>query len=246
MSRSQMQWFLTIAGLSGIVSVFLPFTWDVRPFKAAWLYLFVTQPGLDKDIWFFAAPFLSSAVISVSLIRWNFSGRLSLFERIILYIIGLSVMVIVLRTYFRFMADVIGNLFNSYWNLFSSNWNIFSSNFWNQYISMIMNYRDPQLLMSLILSASSFIAGIILVIRNHRQGKYKYPSPIMLMQTAYVSNGIFCLVGFWRGWQTGAYFALVTVSVYVAQMVRNIFQKKIISRQIEVAPQIPSRYSIQT
>jgi hypothetical protein len=124
------------------------------------------------------------------------------------------------------MADTTGNIINSYWNLLSSTWNIFSSNFWTQYISIIMNLRDPQMLMALIISTGSLIAGIILVVRNHRFGKYKSLSPIILMQTAYVSNGIFCLSGFWRGRQTGAYFTLATVIVYVAQMVWIGFQKK--------------------
>jgi hypothetical protein len=228
MNRSPIQWLLTIAGLSGIVSIFLPFTWNVSPFKAAWLCPFGDHSG-DREIWLLAAPFLLSAVISVSLIRWNLSGRFFLLEKIFMYLISLSVVVIVIRTNILFMAEAIRNLSGSYWDLFSSNWNIFSSNFWNLYISDILNYHNSKMQMSLILSVGSLIADIFLVIRNRRHGKYKSLSPIMLMQTAYLNNGIICLIEFMRGWQIGAYFTLVTVIVYVAQMVWIGFQKKDIS-----------------
>jgi len=63
-------------------------------------------------------------------------------------------------------------------------------------------------------------------------GKFKSLSPIMLMQTAYLNNGIICLIAFWggwEGWQIGAYFTLMTVIAYAAQMVWIGFQKKEIS-----------------
>ncbi|MHB9070613.1 MAG: hypothetical protein ACYC54_09625 [Sedimentisphaerales bacterium] len=37
--------------------------------------------------------------------------------------------------------------------------------------------------------------------RNHRICKFKNLSPILLMQTAYFSNAIFCLIGFWEDLQ---------------------------------------------
>jgi len=190
MNRSPIQWFLTIAGLSGIASIFLSFTWSVSPFEAV----------LEAP-WFLGAPFLLSVVISASVIRWNLTGRSSLLEQIITYLVGLSMMVVVISSNFRFSSD--GGR------------------------------------MAVIFSASSLIAGIFLVIRNHRLGKFKNFSPIMLMQTAYLGNGIFCLIGFCRGvfggggfgegWRIGAYFAIVTVIVYAAQMVWISCQKKTIS-----------------
>jgi len=78
-------------------------------------------------------------------------------------------------------------------------------------------------------SLSSLIAGIFLVIRNYRLGEFKNLSPIMLMQTAYLGNTIFCLIAFWGDWQIGAYFTLATVIVYAAQMVWISCQKKTIS-----------------
>lgn len=89
--------------------------------------------------------------------------------------------------------------------------------------------QDSSEVMPHIFSASSLIAGIFLVVRNHRIGKFRNLSPIMLMQTAYLGNGIFCLIGFWRSWEIGAYFGLATVIVYAAQMVWISCQKKTIS-----------------
>jgi hypothetical protein len=202
MTRSPIQWILTIAGLSGIISIFLPFTWDVRPLDAVLFRPSMVPSDSATDIWFLATPFLLSAVISASVIRWNFSCRSTLSERTIPYLLGSAVMVIVTRTNIILVVEGVRNFF------------------------------DSKMLMLFILSAGSLIAGIFLVIRNHRLGKYKSLSPIMLMQTAYVSNGIICLIrywGGWGGWQIGAYYTLVTVSVYVAQMVWIGFQKKDIS-----------------
>jgi hypothetical protein len=185
MNRSPIQWFLTIAGLSGIASIFLPFTQGVSPLAA-----FVD--GFPRMV--LGAPFLLSVVISASLIRWNLTGRSSLLGQRITYLIGLSMMAVVIRAYFI----------------------------------------DDVMWMASIFAASSLIAGIFLVIRNHRIGKFKNLSPIMLMQTAYISNGLFCLIGFGfvfrvGGLQIGAYFTVVTVIVYAAQMAWISCQKKTIS-----------------
>jgi hypothetical protein len=191
MNRSPIQWFLTIAGLSGIASIFLSFTADVSPFEAAF----------DKDLWFVGAPFVLAVVISASLIRWNLTGRSSLLEQVITYLIGLSMMAVVISTFLKGSSDEERTV--------------------------------------VIFSASSLIAGIFLVIRNHRIGKFRNLSPIMLMQTAYLGNGILCLIsfcrgvlgagGFGEGWQIGAYFSIATVIVYAAQMVWISCQKKTIS-----------------
>jgi hypothetical protein len=189
MNRSPIQWFLTIAGLSGIASIFLNFTWSVSPFEAAF----------NKDLWFAGAPSLLAVVISASVIRWNLTGRSSLLEQIITYLIGLLMTAVVISTLFRAPSD---------------------------------EWRTA------IFSASSLIAGIFLVIRNHRIGKFRNLSPIMLMQTAYLGNGVIFLIStcrgvlgggcFGEGWQIGAYFAIATVLVYAAQMVWISCQKKTI------------------
>jgi hypothetical protein len=188
MNRSPIQRFLTIAGLSGIASIFLSFTADVSPFEAAF----------DKDLWIVGAPFLLAVVISAYVIRWNLTGRSSLLEQIIAYLIGLSMMAVVISTIIR--------------GLFVGEW------------------------MTVIFSASFLIAGIFLVIRNHRLGKFENLSPVMLMQTAYLGNGVICLIsfcrgvlgagGFGEGWQIGAYFTIAAVIVYAAQMAWISCQKK--------------------
>jgi hypothetical protein len=188
MNRSPIQWFLTIAGLSGIASIFPNFTWSNSPLAAAF----------DRHLWFLGAPFLLSVIISASVIRWNLTGRLSLLEQIITYLIGLSMIAVVFSTIYR--------------GLFKSE-----------------RAMQSEEMMLAIFIASSLIAGIFLVIRNHRLGEFKNLSPIMLMQTAYLGNGILLLIDFWRNWQIGAYFTLVTVIVYVAQMAWISCQKKTIS-----------------
>lgn len=93
-------------------------------------------------------------------------------------------------------------------------------------------FLDSDILINRILavvSASFLIAGIFLVIRNYRIGKFRDISPIMLMQTVCISDGIFCLIMFWGGWEFGAYFVLFAVIVYAAQMVWISCQKKTIS-----------------
>ncbi|MCJ7777173.1 MAG: hypothetical protein MUP16_02515 [Sedimentisphaerales bacterium] len=192
MNRSPIQWFLTIAGLSGIASIFLSFTWSVSPVEAV-------LEGFAENVRIFllGAPSLLSVVISASLIRWNLTGRSSLLEQIISYLIGFSMVAVVIST-----------------------------------IIFVLSEGSREGRMPVIFSVGTLIAGIFLVIRNHRLGKFKNLSPIMLMQTAYLGDGIFCLIGSWGswgGWQIGAYFTLVTVIVYAAQMVWISCQKKTIS-----------------
>jgi hypothetical protein len=194
MNRSPIQWFLTIAGLSGIASIFLPFTYGISPFKA-FLELF-KDSLLFQDIWILGFPFMLSVVISASVIRWILSGWSSLLEQVITYLIGISMNVFVIRT-----------IFDSFYG--------YSSGLGE--------------MMSVIFLASSLITGIFLVVRNHRIGKLKNLSPIMLMQTAYLGNGMFCLIEYWDDWQIGAYLTLMTVIVYAAQMAWISFQKKTIS-----------------
>lgn len=186
--RSRIQWFLTIAGLSGIVSIFLSFTWEVSAMDAVTYML--RDPKVDYiAIFLRGTPFFSSVIISAFIIRWGLSGRLSLLEQIITYFMGLSMMAVVISMNFMFLYET-----RAY-------------------------AHDLSEIMAVVFSAGSLIAGVFLVIRNHRLGKFKNLSPIMLMQTAYFSNGISCLIGFWKeGWQIGAYFTLVTVIVYAAQM----------------------------
>jgi len=101
-------------------------------------------------------------------------------------------------------------------------------------ISSNFRLSDEGGMIAVIFSAISLIAGIFLVIRNYRLGEFKNLSTIMLMQTAYLGNGIWLLITFWGDWQIGAYFTLATVIVYAAQMVWLSCQKKTI---LAVKPQ---------
>jgi hypothetical protein len=186
-NRSLIQWILTIAGLSGVASIFLPFFSIVGGFSPF-------EVAFDREYWIFGAPSLLTIVISASLIRWNLTGRLSLLEKIIIYLIGLSMMAVVMNTYFEVLhSDILGAWISGFF------------------------------------SASFLIAGIFLVIRNLRIGKFRALSPIMLMQTVCIGDGIFCLIFFGGGWEFGAYFVLFAVIVYAAQMAWISCQKKIIS-----------------
>jgi len=67
MNRRKVHLFLAIAGLTGVVSLFIPFTWDVSPMKAL----------LDKDFWKLAAPFFLTILISIASFRWLITGSFS-------------------------------------------------------------------------------------------------------------------------------------------------------------------------
>jgi hypothetical protein len=62
-------------------------------------------------------------------------------------------------------------------------------------------------------------AGAVVVSTNWRAGTPRAENAVIAMQVAYLANASFCLIGFFPDWDIGACFALVTVSLYVAQMV---------------------------
>lgn len=194
MNRSTIQWFLTLAGLSGIASIFLKFAHNVSPFAALDYHFGIfCYSSSEDELWVLGAPFLLSVIIFAFIIRWCLSVKLSLIEQIVGYLIGLSIIVIVIWTNFAVTSD--------------------------------LGFAH-EVMMAVIFSISFLIAGIVLVIRNLRVGKFKNFSPIMLMQTAYLGNAILCLIGFWGNWQIGAYLTLATVIVYAAQMIWISCQKK--------------------
>lgn len=61
--------------------------------------------------------------------------------------------------------------------------------------------------------------GLFLVNRSLKIEKLKMFSPIMAMQTAYLGNCVFCLIGFYDDLEIGAYCALVTAVLYVVHMI---------------------------
>ncbi len=88
MIRSPIQWFLTLAGLSGIAAIFLPFTFDVSPWVAithegAW------DIGAILLLPMLGVPFLLSVFTGVLTIRWNISCSISLPERTFSYFVSI-------------------------------------------------------------------------------------------------------------------------------------------------------------
>jgi hypothetical protein len=92
MNHRKVHLMLTIAGLTGIVSLFLPFTWDVSPMKAL----------LDKDFWKLAAPFFLSVLISIASLRWITTGSFGRTLQIIGY--GISALSAIVTISFFFTA----------------------------------------------------------------------------------------------------------------------------------------------
>lgn len=70
--------WLTLAGLTGIVSLFMPFTWSVSPMQAI----------LERDFWKLASPFFLSVLISIASLRWIISGSFSRTSQIFGYVIS--------------------------------------------------------------------------------------------------------------------------------------------------------------
>lgn len=60
--------------------------------------------------------------------------------------------------------------------------------------------------------------GMWLIVRNARARLPRALNAAIAMQVVYVMNGVFALIGFFEDWDTGAYFALATVFVYVIQL----------------------------
>jgi hypothetical protein len=61
-------------------------------------------------------------------------------------------------------------------------------------------------------------AGAAVVSTNWRAGTSHTEKAVIAMQVAYVANASFCLIAFFPFWDIGACFALITISLYVAQM----------------------------
>jgi hypothetical protein len=78
LSQQKVHLLLAIAGLTGIASLFLPFTMSVSPMQAL----------LEKDFWKLAAPFFLSVLISIASLRWIIMGSFSRTWKTIAYIFG--------------------------------------------------------------------------------------------------------------------------------------------------------------
>ena len=61
--------------------------------------------------------------------------------------------------------------------------------------------------------------GVFILVSTRRDAMLQPYRAIMSMQIAYVANALLCLGAFFGQWQIGAYFSLVTVIVYLTQII---------------------------
>lgn len=71
---------------------------------------------------------------------------------------------------------------------------------------------------SLLVAPIVLIMGGVLVVRGRRRGLPGGLTTLMSLQVAYLANCLLCLIAFFGEWQAGAYFALLTALVYLAQI----------------------------
>jgi hypothetical protein len=65
----------------------------------------------------------------------------------------------------------------------------------------------------------TLLLGAYFLLRNSRKLWCKDFNPVLAIETAYLANVLLCLIAFFRDWQVGAYFVLVTASVFVLQII---------------------------
>ena len=81
---------LTAVGMTGIVGLFLPFTYGASPVDAV----------SDKQLWRLALPFFLAVLASAASIRWVISGSFSGRERAIAYLVSASMAGVTLSLWF--------------------------------------------------------------------------------------------------------------------------------------------------
>lgn len=90
LTQQKVHLWLAIAGLIGIVSLFLPFTMSVSPMQAL----------LEKDFWKLAAPFFLSILISIASLRLLITGSFSRSWLTIGYVISAGSAIITISFFF--------------------------------------------------------------------------------------------------------------------------------------------------
>jgi hypothetical protein len=164
----------TLLGFAGIVSLFLPFTYDESPVSAV----------TGRDFWRLALPFFLAVPVSLASIRWIMTGTLSQFERVAGYVVSIIVACLTMSLYFQDTSP--------------------------------SGTRDW---ISIVIPPVTFISGGFLVIKKGRKYLPLGLNMLVSLQVAYLANCLLCLVAFFGEWQAGAYFALLTAVVYLAQIV---------------------------
>lgn len=90
--------------------------------------------------------------------------------------------------------------------------NLFLENLWD-------SLHDVRFWLALVIPLLPMLCGVYVVIKNLRSKGPKEVSALMTMQIVYLSNALLCLIMFFKEWQIGAYFVVVTSGVYLTQIV---------------------------
>lgn len=197
-NRWNVHLFLAFAGTTGIVGLFLPFSYDTSPILAL----------LNAYVWQLGFPFFLSIFIIAATIRWIITGALLKVEKVIAYFVSVVAIVVTLSF-------------------------IFNGEMWPS------NFQEW---LSVLISIAVLLSGAFLVYRNSKKRTTKVSNPLIAMQTAYLTNCMFCLVSFWPngheffsgGLQIGAYFCLAASIVYIVQIALFLTQRNENSIEAEV------------
>jgi hypothetical protein len=74
---------------------------------------------------------------------------------------------------------------------------------------------------AIIAASCVLLLGASLVIRNSTAGRRRSTNAVTALQAAYLANDVLCLGLFADQLNVGAYLALVTAAVYVAEIIRS-------------------------
>jgi hypothetical protein len=177
----RIQWLMTLLGAVGIPAIFLPFTWDISPFAAAF--------ETDFNLWRIGWPALLPVLIAIALLRWLISTTISRTELNMAGFVGAGSTVLVCFTISGMITTIGG------WPGDLKEW------------------------LSIVLPVVTLGFAVFALLKTRQNLMFKPFRAIMSMQIAYIANCLLCLSSFFGEWQIGAYFCLITVIVYLIQMI---------------------------
>ena len=90
-ARARLVAVFSVASLTGVSAIFLPFAWDGSPMRATC--------SSEYGLWKFGAPFFLAILILGTSLHWIISGTLSKLEKWIAYIISISVVCLTLSLF---------------------------------------------------------------------------------------------------------------------------------------------------
>lgn len=191
--RSRWSLTVSIAGLAGVVAIFLPFTFDTSPLTAAaqfplWPH---ERDWILGSLWRLGLPLMLPILVSVGNFRWAAAGRLPRAERLAAYVAALLAELGFLSLFLPFGSG--------------------------EPLTAPSSFREWVMLLAPWVGSA---AGAFLLWRNRRAGVPDAANAIAAMQVAYTIVAVFCLVTFEPArWQVGAYVAALTAVLYLIQIV---------------------------